>query len=201
MLKLAFVFLLVLSSATSFADSYLVSVTEGKHEDDRIFSIYRERSEPDIIYSLETNCRPKGKDLECFDIKKKKATYPKQGARIFTKAMERDYVFEGKMSLDDWYDPTRTPDDKRTPQERAYDRNMKKAWGSDTQGSISRPLPILNPSQQLPATLQNERKEAMCRAALRQAMEYYYLAPQAFTKKPTAETWQQEYENCLKRAE
>jgi len=126
----------IIFTSTSFAASYLVSITEGKHEEDRIFDIYRERSEPDILYSLEANCKTNRSELECFDAKKKKATYPKQGARIFTKALARDYVSEGELTLEDYYDPSRTPDDKRTPPQRAYDRNMKKAWGSDTPGTL-----------------------------------------------------------------
>lgn len=136
MIKLSTIFVLLLFASTSFAASYLVSVTEGKHDDDRNFNIYRERSEPDILYSLENNCKLSGNELECFDSNKRKAIYPKQGSRIFTKTLERDFVFEGKMTLEDWYDPSRTPDDKRTPQQRAYDRNMKKAWGSDTPGKL-----------------------------------------------------------------
>jgi len=136
MIKTASILAFLIFASTSFAASYLVSVTEGKHDDDRIFNIYRERSEPDIIYSLETNCKTSGNELECLDAAKKKAIYPKQGARVFTRTMERDFVFEGKMTLEDYHDPSRTPDDKRTPQQRAYDRSIKKAWGSETPGSL-----------------------------------------------------------------
>jgi hypothetical protein len=133
MIKLAYIFTLILLASTSFAASLLFSITEGKHEDDRIFDIYRERSEPDILYSLESNCRAIKNELECFDANKKKSTYPKQSALTFNKKI---YANEGKLTLEDYYDPSRTPDDKRTPQQRAYDRNMKKAWGSDTPGNL-----------------------------------------------------------------
>lgn len=133
MIRLTSLFALLFFASTSFAAPLLFSITEGKQEEDRIFDIYREKSEPDILYSLETNCKANKNEFECFDANKRKSTYPKQSALKFDK---KNYVSEGRLTLEDYYDPTRTPDDKRTPQQRAYDRNMKKAWGSDTPGNF-----------------------------------------------------------------
>jgi hypothetical protein len=68
---------------------------------------------------------------------------------------------------------------------------MDQAWGGKQRYTIPP-----DPSAGLQPTA---TKEFICKESVRQAKELYDLNPSAFRVKATLETWQSEYEKCLKR--
>jgi hypothetical protein len=92
-----------------------------------------------------------------------------------------------------------TPQDQKAREEveKKYDELMDQAWGGKQRYTIPN-----DPSAG--RRVENKQiheatKEFVCKEAVRQAMGVYYLNPSAFRVKPTPETWQSEYEKCLKR--